>query len=562
MGIPFLDPEAEQYMITIVHISDLHICVDAIRPAITQLRDFARKLRLDLDIQFHDESRLRILEECIRAIDPDIVCVTGDLTTFGDLASLKHATEFLSRIETRDGSKKEKRKIVLTPGNHDHLQEAFGQLINDYKSIAILRRVLIWLVSFFTPAKHLFQILKDCGCKYSNNNLLDNWRSATGAFCTDERDVVVASEGIRLRFVPISSTSGSPLWMNKGEIGESDYHLLTRKLADYCRIGEIRIALLHHGLLSPPSPDETPLTSAYNSLYNSGQLCQALQDRGFEVLLHGHDHHSLLYSVDQSPDTKSKLLVSSSPASTIGGTGVGFIEYIFEDRFSLKRRPHFFKNGTYMPEPDFKTLILDGEAIGDSLTLKSRAEVRKYRYRDDDTIDFDRGCDNLISSDAKDVLTLGVTLRGFCKKSVLDLIRLSLANHHEKNIRVLLMEPDQLKAMDYHDISQEGVELSYRAQAYEEASRSLETLRRFRTELDDRLRCRFHVRTINRLLPFGASIAPGPKATGKAFILLLPVGAWSDQGRAHLQLEERHDEGLFQFFAQHSEEMWKIAKDT
>lgn len=101
-------------MYTVAHLSDLHIPP---LPALG-LTDLTSKRLLGLFSWHHKwkrEHRLEILDrlrECLRDVEPDHICITGDLTFTTHRAEVDQAREWLETLGPPD-------HLSLVPGNHD-----------------------------------------------------------------------------------------------------------------------------------------------------------------------------------------------------------------------------------------------------------------------------------------------------------------------------------------------------------------------------------------------------------------------------------------------------------
>ena len=113
----------------IIHISDLHFCTPELKQILGIITDSIKKqFSYDLEIDYHDNEIAQVLQRLIQKVDPDIILITGDITTFGDEQSFALAYEWIRPLLARSNGKAE-RECVILPGNHDVLQGQFAYLL-------------------------------------------------------------------------------------------------------------------------------------------------------------------------------------------------------------------------------------------------------------------------------------------------------------------------------------------------------------------------------------------------------------------------------------------------
>lgn len=240
----------------IFHVSDLHFVTAATRNEVQQSNNIAtRALRL-LFSQGSAPHDPDALSECVRAIrreidgDPGwqtLIIVTGDLTTWGDRASLAGATKVLSDLGQETGS-----RLMVLFGNHD-----------------VWPGEEPWFPAFATTAQIGSSSVRAAACQVPNETSL-------------RLPTAIALEFHRLNTVLADRMLNSLAW------GLLDQPSLDRLRAETKgTLSAIGVALTHH-----PVHDTTP-SPLPSTLINCGGAAEALRFADgpqIRMVLSGHRH--------------------------------------------------------------------------------------------------------------------------------------------------------------------------------------------------------------------------------------------------------------------------------
>jgi len=240
---------------SVIHISDLHFGADFGFPAT------ANPGSVPL---------FQILEKDINKLcgdDVGLLVVSGDITTRGDASYLfNNGIPFLQQLSDEIGLKTD--YVVIIPGNHD--------------------------IS-----------LKDFTLTYDHENAFNSFRS-----------MFYGSSRQQMEMLRYSLPSGRPLDVftinsvklrNKenSNYGWIDWEGCEKFLsAQPQEPGALRIAIIHHHLVSGPREEPAP-NPAYpfasvSVTLNSGAVIDGLQQFGFQMVLHGHQHTPALQKISRA----------------------------------------------------------------------------------------------------------------------------------------------------------------------------------------------------------------------------------------------------------------------
>lgn len=193
----------------LAHISDLHFGTDI--PTVTEA-----------------------LVKDIKAIMPNVIVLSGDVTQRGRRSEYESGAAFLRRFST---------PVIVVPGNHDiPLYNPFRRLLR--------------------PFSRFEQLLE----KYS-----------TSYFCDDE----IAIVGIN---------TVNPLQLKHGKFQQEDAEILREGFAG-CRQAPWKIAVMHHPVVLYGQTTETKELRE-KILRSGGAALSVLQECGVNVILAGHLHQS------------------------------------------------------------------------------------------------------------------------------------------------------------------------------------------------------------------------------------------------------------------------------
>lgn len=261
----------------LAHLSDLHATRVRIPPR--PLRSFANKRALGWIswwLRRRHEYRpeiLRALIRDLRALAPDHVAVTGDLTHLGLESEVAEAVEWLDQIGDADS-------VSLVPGNHDAYVGALEAL--DWTPWAAFLR---------------------------------SDRSFDGSATGGSNGVDFPSVRIRgpLALVGLSSARPSPIGQATGRVGKRQLERLAPILEGLGRTNLFRVVLIHH----PPTGVEG---ASRRQLTDAQALRRVIERHGADLVLHGHTHRD---SVDRVPGPAGPIPVVGVRSSSAAGRRPG-----------------------------------------------------------------------------------------------------------------------------------------------------------------------------------------------------------------------------------------------
>lgn len=213
----------------------------------------------------------------VRAIAPDVVLLTGDLTDngFGYSLVAHHLAPWI-----------EADRLLIVPGNHD-----------TYEMVPRLGRGRIARMkteAYLAFAATLGQSPGPSGCYLK---LLGD----------------VAVVGINSCMMPLTPMSAS------GAVSEEQLAWISDLGKDPAfRDARLRLALVHHHLLTIPfTVGRRGPIEAGMRLRNAEETMEVLTSAGFDFIFNGHRHHGYVVKLPGRP------LVVSSPSSTMGCKSLG-----------------------------------------------------------------------------------------------------------------------------------------------------------------------------------------------------------------------------------------------
>jgi 3',5'-cyclic AMP phosphodiesterase CpdA len=256
--LPKAAPETRP--ITIAHISDLHFLSSGYPKLI---RNGLRRLKL----QYQDETILDAMVIHLRECKPDILVVSGDLTTLGDRASMAEASAFLARLVEACSIHSHDRQII-TPGNHDTIQQYFFRRPRAFEQVFTNQRDYR---TFDVAGTHL--------AIFSFDSSIREGRLPRGLFRA-----------------------------NKGKVSGRAFNAFNDNLKKE-DVPTFKIAILHHHPLPIPYKNVHGLTV----MENGGAFIAHMQSRGVNLILHGHEHYpySCTYRFDL---TQHPVIVAAAGA--------------------------------------------------------------------------------------------------------------------------------------------------------------------------------------------------------------------------------------------------------
>ena len=224
--------------LALAHLSDIHL-----PPATPYLVNRQLKRMLGM-LNWHRNRRRHHLGSTLAAIvsdmtaqDPDHIAVTGDLVNLGLPVEHAAAMQWLAGLGPPS-------KVTAIPGNHDIYVDATG--------------VTQWqgFMADDLPAvlKEPFPFVRRLG---------------------------------RIALVGLNSALPTPVFQAFGRLGEAQLERLAGVLDRLGREGLVRVVLIHH----PPLPGQAPHRKA---LQDAAALAAVLASHGAELVLHGHNHRSMI----------------------------------------------------------------------------------------------------------------------------------------------------------------------------------------------------------------------------------------------------------------------------
>ncbi|GBQ27911.1 metallophosphoesterase [Gluconacetobacter sacchari DSM 12717] len=251
------DDNAEQAVtaITLAHLSDLHLAHDGLRfPAwgllnkrMTSQFSWRHRRRF-----LHVDTVLEALVADLRAMTPDAVALTGDLTNLGLPVEYRRAAAW---VATRLPE-----QTAIVPGNHDMLvSEPWDATLGLWKP---------WMAA--RPQD--FPFVRRVGM---------------------------------VALIGVNSACPTPWFSAAGRIGPAQAAHLADLLHETGREGAFRVVMIHH----PPVPG---IVSRRKALRDAGLFAAAIARSGAELVLHGHSHRSGLSSLPGPTATVPVLGIASA----------------------------------------------------------------------------------------------------------------------------------------------------------------------------------------------------------------------------------------------------------
>lgn len=244
-------------MFTLAHLSDSHVTPVRIPGFLPMLnkRVFGWLKWTFERSKIHRPEVVDLLVDDLRAMQPDHVVITGDLTNLGFAEEFTAAGEWLRQLGDR-------QFVSLIPGNHDAYvplpyETAWGHW-QDYLASDAAEHAPF-------PSQASFQELTDTYFP----SVRRRGMTALVGICTAQ---------------PVGAFRAG------GTVGLKQLARLERILRELAGSGLCRVVLIHH----PPTHSDRTL---WRGLADSEALCAVLQKNGADLILHGHAHQTLLTSL-------------------------------------------------------------------------------------------------------------------------------------------------------------------------------------------------------------------------------------------------------------------------
>lgn len=563
-------------MIRLVHLSDLHFCTHSMR---NHLNDIISSLKgvkllspdkirylLEEGFTYNDQRKLDPLLSAIKKLNPlpDLLCITGDITTFGDPDSFDEALTFIRRLEEIDHN----LKLIVIPGNHDNFSSAWAVLLQklDGQKLFLKTTVNIFARQVIRAVRSALPDLQSYGEPFSAYN---SFLQKLGAD-HNRKTIPDPHDPFRLAIFPFKSVNVDPFWMNTGKVFDQEWVRFKTAVSPNSDKTEIRVVMIHHNPLSAPSIKAHPIVVAYNSTVDASTILNELQTRGVDLLLCGHEHSWATYSVDFNSDkVNNGLLVAHAPAATAeDDTKCGFSVIDFNSRHSAQLTHYAYRLGEYRADNKPRSLFLGQDTIQDTTTLYAHSEFRQFFYKKDDVENlFHQHCDDLIRNATKDVIIIGQTLRNFSRYGILhDIVVPKITAG--VNFMICVMDPDKL-IVESDQAEKLGLFLDCcRTDFVNEAQSSLLRLRAFKEEIAKKngsdVACRIKIGRIPRVVPIGVSLHTDWRdesyLDGEMWLEVLPISVWTEEAHARLHLKQKCNYALFSFYLQFAKQLVAVAR--
>jgi 3',5'-cyclic AMP phosphodiesterase CpdA len=548
----------------IVHISDIHACAEDNKGLVGDLVEITGSAGLKLDIHYWDKGLFTKLIRQLNRLDPDVVCITGDLTTFGDKKSFDELGIELEYLkERKDGAK---RPIIVVPGNHDQLELSVAKLGAYRNKISKPEEIGVkFLAKLKGKNTDVIKNIDDLLGRLESGpkgELKDNWNRFVGDFkhlCNGEKFICNKKEdGVSVAFFPFDSTCNDPLWMNLGEVCDKQYDEFGRSIEAY-KDADIKISLLHHSLLSVPDTHSisNPIAYGYNSFLDAGKFGLIMQQNGIDIVLHGHEHRNTTYSLDFHPEEAGAVAVSAVRPACLKKRDSSFDVIEVKSRSCVTKVSYHYNTAKGFVPGDLMYIPIDRFAVRDESTLLARLELQEFSDKKDRAEDdFSRECDSQLKDSEHNILTVGVSLTEFTRDRVLDVLKESIENTENREFWVLAVAPEVMKevAKKYNHDKSNGDD-----RHISNSSHALETLRKFKDELAESHRNRLIIKVIPHVISFGATVTLCNEPD--VYVTLLPVGTWDRDKQVRMRLSSKTNGGLCKFFETHARDLWEKATD-
>ncbi|HLG18107.1 MAG TPA: metallophosphoesterase [Blastocatellia bacterium] len=566
-------------MMKIVHVSDLHFCAPTLRKKLERLTlSIQQRLPIDLEIGFHDERVTEVLRDFIQENDPEVLLISGDITTFGDKESFDLAYQWIRPMLYRSDGRGS-RTCVVVPGNHDVLQGQFASLLtNSFQELPWLARTSIkrWFGDTYELLEDLTRNVQVKSPLDIFNNFFQFEQKAGLTGKLVEKDIGYAQ---KLFIHPFRSVSTNPIWMNLGACLREELEKLNTSLAKTKprRSGELHLLVLHHNPISSANVVESAQMNAYNTMPAGVQLLRTLQQNGVDLVLHGHQHDQAIAKFDFDLQTAGHAYAVGSASSGLPDNAACNL-LVIEDVNHAGLTVHRYRKARHRFEEDENwTLCLERNRPVEPKTSTVRYEIKHYISEDSDGNEGELW-DQILLPGSELIYVSGRKLR-FVTTEYLSELK-NLLNHTPGDgqkgtyVRLLISNPTLLRTLaePFSSSSKEALSASDarirstdrrsdsqwiwgRKEDLEklaaDAEQSIDRLGEFIELLGADHRRRINVRISHSLLSFGATVRDADKPWGKMVVRLLPVGAIGDLPNPVIKLHRRMDRALYDHYLTH-----------
>jgi 3',5'-cyclic AMP phosphodiesterase CpdA len=510
-------------MLKILHLTDLHICdkevLEKLTPVFTELsglRDslkaIGQELPPEISLEHAEEWKLDRIVEAVKREKPDLIVITGDITTFGDKKSFEKAKAFVNALRLA-GQKDSGAPIVMTvPGNHDVLAGALKGFSRNIKNLlsratnsiekelpklireapflfGFIGRLLIkknseeyvfrreahklhlsnaiWSsIKNFKGAANLSSlqhaldtVLADPDINADESNPWNNYEAFHNDAECFQGNWKPANGNIKIICARYDSVSKIPFYLNLGTISPEKFarfNLENERQGIQAEKEDLYIVLLHHNPISSPDSVESPLTNAYNSMPGGPAFIKSMLDDGVDLMLYGHQHQEACFKVDvfqleRNSKTKGHLFLLGGASGTIG-EHAGFTIVEVQSRFVAHVTKYTINKNTgqYLKSDTTLPLIFENNYALDTPTISTRKEIRNSCYTGSPPI-----WDDTLNSQSAELYLIGPRQESLSEFAPLSDIKRAIISNNCK-VNILLSEPKLFKFIE-EDVSSEAV---------------------------------------------------------------------------------------------------------
>jgi 3',5'-cyclic AMP phosphodiesterase CpdA len=257
---------ASRAKLRIAHLSDLHFLKSS-------LPNWLRPSLRSIGLGEHEPTVLNELLQTLTSESPDIIIVTGDVTSLGDSKSMHAAEIFLQTAVKKTGA-----TLIVVPGNHDSILRNLG-FGKRRPFNRVFRYKLYRQISVRGCPVHVFS--------FDSNRDAPKW----------------------------------PLRLSQGHVSRKQFTKFNRHINHINEKSQtsfdrgLKISLVHHHPLPIPHKDH----KSFTVMRNGGTFIAHMQGCGMHLVLHGHEHcpYSCTYQYDEKHDPT--VIVAAGSASQVGG---------------------------------------------------------------------------------------------------------------------------------------------------------------------------------------------------------------------------------------------------
>ncbi len=266
-------PQEEQLKIAV--LSDTHY----LSPTLIQdTADFTEHLNSDRKMFAESEAFLNALLDTIKADDPDVLLISGDLTKDGEKEGHEALADILETFEEETGA-----EVYITPGNHD-LNNSNAKNFNTEDGVAV--------DAGRTSQDDYKEIYADL--VYSDDSVIATFTPADGKQGGGLSYVARPKDGFTIisidsaRYSADNTDSGTDEHETSGNVGPELEAWVVEQIQAAKYRGDTVIGLQHHGMV-PHFSMEPDLLPMY--LVNDYErLAQVYADAGMSYIFTGHMH--------------------------------------------------------------------------------------------------------------------------------------------------------------------------------------------------------------------------------------------------------------------------------